>query len=304
MSTRKDHGSQPPVAKPGVGPSASDGMGKIRAVALSKAAYVAVGSGLLSVALGWLYMNRFESDVSGGSRVAVLTTNKEISNGTELTSSMIAVRRVPAAYVDERAVLARDQEKVIGVEVVTSLKSQETLQWTDLAVRTDARNVSQLIAPGKRAVSIRARASDNAGNGLMQPGDYVDVFAVVDAQGTKTAVLLLQRVLVIAVGLDTEQSHEGKLAQDQRNRRDDRLLTLSLDVDETQLLSLAADQGRLAVALRNPTDQRVFENTPDLGASALVEARDKLQARKANGPRPPAAPAASAGAPLKLTEAR
>jgi len=273
-------------------------------MALSKAAYVALGSGLLSVALGWLYMNRFESDVSGGTRVAVLATSKDISTGTELTSPMIAVRMVPAAYVDDRAVLARDREKVIGVEVVTPLKSQETLQWTDLAVRTDARNVSQLIAPGKRAVSIRAKATDNAGSGVMQAGDYVDVFAVVEAQGMKTAVLLLQRVLVIAVGLDTEQSRDSKPAADVRNRRDDRLLTLSLDVDETQLLSLAADQGRLAVALRNPTDQRVFENTPDLGASELVEARDKLQARKASGYRAAPAPAASGAAPIKLTEAR
>jgi hypothetical protein len=62
-------------------------------------------------------------------------------------------------------------------------------------------------------------------------------------------------------------------------------------------LSLAAEQGRLAVALRNPTDQRVFDDMPDLGASALVAARDKVQARK-RGTRVPT------GAPVKITEAR
>ncbi len=273
-------------------------------MAVSKAVLVAAGSGAFAVILGSLYMNRFESDASGGSRIAILTTSREIGAGTDLTSVMLAVRNVPAAYVDDRAVLARDKEKVIGVEVVTPMKPQETLQWTDLAVRSDARNVSQLVAPGKRAVSIRARATDNAGNGLMQPGDYVDVFAIVDAQGSKTSVLLLQRVLVIAVGLDTEQSQSPKI--DLKNRRDDRLLTLSLDVDETQLLSLATEQGHIAVALRNPTDQRVFENTPDLGASALVEARDKVQARKASAFRGLPAMAASAPSqtPVKLTEAR
>ena len=274
-------------------------------MAVSRAVLVAAGSGAFAVILGSLYMNRFESDVSGGTRVAILTTSRDIPQGTDLTTSMLAVRNVPAAYVDDRAVLARDREKVVGVEVVTNMKAQETLQWSDLSIRSDARNVSQLVAPGKRAVSIRAKATDNAGNGLMQPGDYVDVFAIVDAQGMKTSVLLLQRVLVIAVGADTEQSQNTKA--DPRNRRDDRLLTLSLDVDETQLLSLAAEQGHLAVALRNPTDQRVFEHTPDLGASALVEARDKVQARKASAYKPPPPPpvaSATNAAPVKLTEAR
>lgn len=273
-------------------------------MAVSRAVLVAVGAGAFAVILGSLYMNRFEAEVSGGSRVAILTTNTDIPAGTDLTTTMLAVRNVPAAYVDDRAVLARDKDKVIGVEVTTGMKSQETLQWSDLAVRSDARNVSQLVAPGKRAVTIRAKSTDNAGNGLMQPGDYVDVFAIVDAQAGRTSVLLLQRVLVIAVGLDTEQSTQAKA--DVRNRRDDRLLTLSLEIDETQLLSLASEQGHLAVALRNPTDQRVFENTPDLGANALVDARDKIQARKASAfkaPPPPAAAPANA-APVKLTEAK
>lgn len=263
----------------------------------SKALTIALVSGATAAVLGWLYMDRFESDVSGGTQVSVLTTSKDIAPGTELTPGMIAVRHVPAAYVDDRAVLARDQQKVVGIEVVTPLKAQQTLQWTDLSVRSDARNVSQLVAPGKRAMTIRAKATDNAGNGLIQPGDYVDVFAVVDGRGDRTSALLLQRVLVIAVGTDTEQAQTGKPG-DTKNRRDDRLLTLSLDVDETQLLSLAAEQGRLAVALRNPTDQRVFDDMPDLGASALVAARDKVQARKSSGRR------ANPGAPVKLTEAR
>ena len=45
-------------------------------------------------------------------------------------------------------------------------------------------------------------------------------------------------------------------------------LSLSLDMDETQLLSLASVEGRLAVALRNPGDQRVVDNMPDLAANA------------------------------------
>ncbi len=261
----------------------------------SKALIIGLVAGVTAGALGWMYMERFESDASGGTQVSVLTTSKDIAPGTELSPGMLAVRHVPAAYVDDRAVLARDQQKIVGIEVVTPLKAQEVLQWTDLAVRSDARNVSQLLAPGKRAMTIRAKASDNAGNGLVQPGDYVDVFAVVDGRGDRTSALLLQRVLVIAVGNETEQAREGKAVD--KGRRDERLLTLSLDVDEAQLLSLAAEQGRLAVALRNPTDQRVFDDMPDLGASALVAARDKVQARKSRVRVP-------ATAPVKLTEAR
>jgi pilus assembly protein CpaB len=260
---------------------------------LSKPMLIGVVAGALALLLGWVYMRRFEADVSGGLRVSVLTVTQNIPVGSVVTDRMLSVRSVPAAYVDDRAIVASDRTKVVGVTVTTQLKAQSTLQWTDLAVRTDVRNLSDSIAPGKRAITIRARSTDNGGSELMQPGDYVDVFAVMRGEAGNTATLLLQRVLVIAVGLATE------MAGNKVENRDNKLLTLSLDLDEAQLISIANEKGRLAVALRNPTDQRVFEDMPDLSEADLLQARTKIQQRKSDGRR-----AAANTGPIKLTEAK
>jgi pilus assembly protein CpaB len=108
---------------------------------------------------------------------------------------------------------------------------------------------------------------------LIRPGDYVDVFAVMNQSQSeqKVAVVLLQRVLVLATGLDTSpdavqlrigQPGIGEYAS---------LLTLSLPVTEAQLLALAQEKGKLAVVLRNPDDQRTAQSIPDLNSATLFD---------------------------------
>jgi pilus assembly protein CpaB len=60
-------------------------------------------------------------------------------------------------------------------------------------------------------------------------------------------------------------------------------LTLSLTLAESQLLSLASERGQLAVALRNPEDQRVAEGIPDMAVGQIFDttAREQIQAGRA-----------------------
>ena len=84
---------------------------------------------------------------------------------------------VPRAYVEQRAVRSSEREKIIGVRAGNALKPQDTLLWSDLSLGNEERELSSLVQPGRRAVTVRASqaGSDPAGNGLVRPGDYVDV---------------------------------------------------------------------------------------------------------------------------------
>jgi pilus assembly protein CpaB len=65
------------------------------------------------------------------------------------------------------------------------------------------------------------------------------------------------------------------------------ILTLGLTVPEAQLLALAAEKGRLSVALRNPDDMRVTEGLTDLTSASLTDSRTRANVqgvRKAGGP--------------------
>jgi pilus assembly protein CpaB len=250
----------------------------------------------LAVLIAHVYLRRYETQLSGGSRVPVIYVTKAVAAGDVLNSRVLSTRMVPLAYVDERDVREYDMGKVVGVQASFDLAAQQTLQWSDLTVRPDSRQISQLIVPGKRAVSVRMKNMDAATAQLVRPGDHVDVIATIrDVTGMNQSTVLLQRVLVVAVGDKTERSKHGE--NEETRRSGVQSLTFSLDLEESQLVALAASQGDLSVAVRNTGDQRLIEDIPELRASNLSEAREAVVARRA-------ARTPSPSGPVRLTEAR
>ena len=246
-------------------------------IALLVAAVVASVGALMLV----LYLRRFEEEASGGAPVKVLMAVKALEPGALLTEDAVAVRVIPVAYVESRAVRESDRAKVVGLRVATPVQANQSLFWTDLAIATDdRRDLSSLVQPGMRAVTIRA-ANDDKSFALIRPGDRVDVVATVTPNagpvapgGEKTSVVLLQNVLVLAVGLETGQDVPAAGARTAGDSRQ-QVMSLSLNLQEAQLVSLALDRGRLTVALRNPGDLRVTEGMSDLTSSALVESNSR-----------------------------
>ena len=139
--------------------------------------------------------------------------------------------------------------------------------WTDLAIATDdRRELSSLVQPGMRAVSVRA--GTDQGFALVRPGDRVDVFATMPQGDQRSSILLLQNILVLAVGLDTGAG-DPSAKQPYGDRSDQ--ITLSLHVPEAQLLELAAEKGRLTVGVRGRDDLRIIEGVKDINSSMLTD---------------------------------
>jgi pilus assembly protein CpaB len=224
---------------------------------------VGLVAAVLGAVLFFLYMRRFELEVSGGRKIELLVANAPIERGKPITDSMLGIREVPQAYVDDRAVRATDREKVLGLPAATNIPVQQTLSWTDLIATADERrDLSSLVQPGNRAMPIRVQLDDVLP--LIRPGDFVDVIAVYGA--TKEATVLLQRVLVLAAGLETSNERADKRPMNRAT-----ILTLSVTLPESQLLALAATESKLTVAVRNPDDQRIAEAPADLSVATLID---------------------------------
>jgi len=245
-----------------------------------RAAIVAAVSGLLGGGLVWAYLGRLEQEVAGGPPEGVLVVRESIERGDVLLEERLAVREIPADYVDARQVRAGDRNRVTGLRARTALEPDQTLLWSDLDVYADdQRDLSQLIADGHRAVSIRPGRGD-ASPGLVRPGDFVDVVANLPRAGSgePAAVVLLQSVLVLAVGRQL-----GRIASESGAEvgPGDTSVTLSVNLRQAQLLSLASEQGRLSLALRNPSDQRTTPDVPEVLASALTDAEVRAGVQRA-----------------------
>lgn len=237
------------------------------------------------VALLLLYMRRYETDVSGGTRVQLLTVITPVARGTVLTEEMLGVREVPVSYVESRAVKAAELAKVRGIRTAIDLDPQDSLLWTDLAVSADDRDVSSLLQPGNRAFSVEARQGGAAGSDLIRPGDYVDVLATFSNQvaggRAGATVLLLQRVLVLAVGNETQrQAFQAGADQGPALGRRGANLTLSLKIEEAQMMALAVRQAELSVVLRSAGDATVTEGLPNLTPDNLLETATHVNRRR------------------------
>lgn len=240
----------------------------------------------LGGALLFFYLRRFEEEASGGEPVSVLIARTPVEAGAPITDDMVATRKIPRAWVEDRAILESEKNKVLGLRVGHAVQANQTLMWTDLAIAMDERrNLSSLVQPGMRAVTVRASYDDKS-FALIRPGDRIDVIATMpqpDKPEGRSAVVLLQNVLVLAVGTDLSAEVDFK---NKEFTQAGMILSLSLNVQEAQLVSLAQEKGKLSVALRNPDDVRVTEGMSDLDSNALVDTkvRKEVQGLRKSGP--------------------
>ena len=249
-----------------------------------RALVVSLVMALLGTALLLLYLRKFEREMSGGELVELLMVQKPLERGKVITEDMLTTRSVPLAYVEDRAIKAAERAKVVGLQTSVALFPQQTLMWTDLAITTEDRDLSSLIQPGKRAIAVRASTGqdDTRGNQLIRPGDYVDVIATFHGElenSEQSSAVLLQRILVLAVGSETQSVSDAKTRDTPQWMRD-KQLTLSLSLPEAQLLSLALERGRLSVAVRPPSDPGTVDDLPDLKASALLDTKVRADVQR------------------------
>ncbi len=195
------------------------------------------------------YLKALERKAAGGERVSVLVTARDVASGAALTEADLLAREVPESCVDERRVSADDKKSVLGVPVTGPLIAGSGLLWSDLASNTTSgRRLSGLVAEGKRVIHVSAKGSSF--DGLLQPGDRVDVLLTRSDGNTATTTPLLENLLVLSVGgalVDEDTPlRRGSVGGD--------AVGLSVSSSEALVLTEAESRGRLRLVLRNPSD--------------------------------------------------
>lgn len=222
---------------------------------------------VIGVVLLLLYLRRYEQEVAGGSKVELLVTVAPIERGKPITNEMLGTRQVPQAYVDDRAIRASERDKILNLRAAMNVPVLQTLAWSDLIATTDdQRDLSSLVQPGNRAMPIRVQFDDVLP--MIRPGDFIDIIHV--GNDSREASVLLQRVLVLATGMETATDRSVDRKQIYRVA----VLTLSVSLQESQLLALAMGLGKLTVVLRNPDDQRVGEAV-GLSSNTLFDVKQR-----------------------------
>lgn len=262
----------------------------------------------------YLYQEQFRADEAGGPMIEVLSASIDIPLGTPVRAEWLTTKEIPQSYVDERHLPASAARDLIGFPLAQSVHADEAILRTDLSSLSDARRtLSGTIPNGARAVTVSVTATSTFG-GLLRPGDRVDVLLTIgsrDLPSTWRQVVVLENLLVLAVGQEFELREANAAeapatgASGTGSPREDRQLrfgrasniTLQVTIEQGQILTLARQQGRMSLLLRNPNDLQVAEQHPDLYAPDIFDgARRARFLRRMTVVAPPVAPVDPAAA--------
>jgi pilus assembly protein CpaB len=156
-------------------------------------------------------------------------------------------------------------EDVVGRGVVATIYAGEPVVSSRLAAKGSGAGLAATIPQGMRAVAVRVNEVVGVA-GFVVPGMRVDILiaglppGVPGNMGT-VAKTLLQNVEVLSAGQNIQKDNEGKPIQVQ-------VVNLLVTPEDAEILSLASNETRIQLVLRNPLDTEVAK-TPGTAIAKL-----------------------------------
>jgi len=155
-------------------------------------------------------------------------------------------------------------EDAVGRGVVEPIYMGEAVLEARIAARGAGAGLASTIPEGMRAVAVRV--NDVVGvSGFATPGSHVDILIAGNPPGGSNAgtvtKTLLQNMVVLSAGQNTQKDAEGKPIAVP-------VVNLLVTPEQAEILSLASNDARIQLVLRNPMDKEE-PKTPGTALSYL-----------------------------------
>lgn len=174
----------------------------------------------------------------------------------------------------------------IGRGVVAAIYEGEPILDSRLAIKGAGAGLASTIPRGMRAVAVRV--NDIVGvAGFVVPGLRVDILIAGNPPGGSPALgtqakTLLQNIEVLSAGQNIQKDAEGKPVSVQ-------VVNLLVTPEQAEILSLASNETRIQLILRNPMDTETAK-TPGTAIANLFSGNTGLPTAKPVAPPRPAKP--------------
>jgi pilus assembly protein CpaB len=190
----------------------------------------------------------------------VVVAARPLSVGLTVKASDVKVVKLPAQAFPKGGF--SKPEDVLDRPVVANILAEEPILEGRLAQRGSGVGLAPIIPVGMRAVTVRV--NDVVGvAGFVLPGMRVDVLITGNPPGNRTMMTktILQNILVLSAGKTLQTDASGKPV-DAPN------VTLLVTPKQAELLTLAGNDGRIQLVLRNGGDQNI-EKTSGMNLAAI-----------------------------------
>ncbi len=208
----------------------------------------------------------------------VVVAVKPLPVGVNVKPADVKLAKIPIAQFPKGAF--NKVEEVIDRPVISNVLADEALLEGRLAPRGSGLGLAPIIPVGMRAVTVRV--SDVVGvAGFVLPGLTVDVLVTGKPENSAAETItttVLQNILVLSAG-QTMQSDSRGAAITAPN------VTLLVTPEQAEILTLAGNEGRIQLVLRNGSDHGI-EKTPGTKLNALYKGNAKAEPAAAPRPQP------------------
>jgi pilus assembly protein CpaB len=208
----------------------------------------------------------------------VALATRDLQVGTVLTEQDVKLvdwpgNAIPAGYISST-------EATVGRGVIATVRANEPLLDTKLAMKEAGGGLPIAVGEGMRALSVRVDDVVSVA-GFVVPGTRVDVLLTIQPPGSNETQtkLILQNVTTLAAGQQIQRDKDGK-------PQTVTVITLLVTPQQAERLTLGANQGRVQLALRNTLDTLTAETQGALASGLLGRAPRPGPRRAARRPRP------------------
>ena len=208
--------------------------------------------GIIAVALGGLLSftvyRTLQARTAGPRQVGVdvVVAASDIQVGAKIEDRDVKIVKLPPE--DLPANVFRGKTHVVGRGVILPIVRGEFILPNKLAIENAGSGMPSLIPPGMRAVSVRVNEVVSVA-GFVMPGTRVDVLLTGNPLGSSESqtTTVLQNIAVLAAGQKLERNTAGE-------PQTVPVITLLVSPEDAQRLTLASQDGKIQLALRNPLD--------------------------------------------------
>jgi len=184
----------------------------------------------------------------------VIVANNDVQLGSVLRDVDLGTADISGA-LPKGAIVNR--QEAIGRGVISNLYQGEPILESRLAAPGAGGGLASTIPPGMRACAVKV--DDVVGvAGFVTPGMHVDVLisgnppGATDTMNGPKVKTLLQDIAVLSAGTDIQRDVDGKPQQVQ-------VVNLLVTPEQAEELSLASNQTKIQLVLRNPMDTKIAE---------------------------------------------
>jgi pilus assembly protein CpaB len=246
---------------------------------------LAITSGLVAGYSVIQYLNQRPTTIiasdSRGSTQPVVVAVRDLGLGELITEDDVKTIEWPAGAVPSGYAGATGE--VVGRGVIEAIRANEPILESKLADSGMGAGLPPLIPTGMRAVSVKVDEVIGVA-GFVTPQTRVDVILTMTPQGTKdpASKVILQNIQALAAGQEIRRNEEGEpmiVA----------VVTVLVTLEQAEKLVLAANQGRIQMALRNTLDLETVDTRGQFASGLFIDAARRTRRASAVRTSTPAA---------------